>query len=145
VFDALTMVLEMPFNDTREIALLAFADIASSEHGRLQLLDSRLAVALCGLAKSIPPPSAGIYEGVMRIFFALSETENIKMQKSSGERLQKPRGGKTSAEGLAVDEHFFKSMGIIETVGYLLRNGGEMTKLLALGWSSFQRARFFCS
>jgi hypothetical protein len=143
VFDSLTMVLEMPFSDTQEIALLAFADIASSEHGRLQLLDSRLAVTLCGLAKSVPPPSAGVYEGVMRIFFALSETEDIKSQKSDGEGLQKPRGRKTPADGLAVDEHFFKSMGIIETIAYLLRNGGEMTKLLALGWSIIWLARMF--
>jgi hypothetical protein len=44
-----------------------------------------------------------------------------------------------NANSLKVDEHFFRSMGIIDVVGYLLRNGGEITKLLALGEDTFFR------
>lgn len=133
VYDALAMVLEMPFSDTQEIALLAFADIASTEYGRLRLLDSRLAVSLCGLARSMPPPTTGVYEGIMRVFFALSETESIK----KGHLPTVLRADKKAANSLKLDEHFFRSMGIIDVIGHLLRNGGEMTKLLALGESIF--------
>ncbi len=141
VCDALAIVLEMPFSDTQEIALLAFADIASTEHCRLRLLDSRLAVSLCGLAKSIPPPTTGVYEGCMRVFFALSETEQIKKKKFDSE--QSSHGDKKRSNGLNLDEHFFRSMGIIDVIGHLLRNGGEMTKLLALGEALFS-TEFFC-
>jgi hypothetical protein len=143
VYDALAMVLEMPFSDTQEMALLALADISKTESGRLRLLDSRLAVSLCGLAKSMPPPAAGVLEGIMRVFFALSETENIKVSKTrkSGTKPSPSpsKSGKMNANSLKVDEHFFRSMGIIDVVGYLLRNGGEITKLLALGEDTFFR------
>jgi hypothetical protein len=139
VYDALLMVLEMPYSDTQEIALLALADIASTEHGRLRLLDSRLAVTLCGLAKSIPLPTAGVFEGIMRVLFALSETEKIKnKQNTSGHMPYSSREAKASANaGLEKDGNFFRILGIIDVVGHLLRNGGEVTKLLALGESLF--------
>jgi hypothetical protein len=145
VYDALLMVLEMPYSDTQEIALLALADIASTEHGRLRLLDSRLAVSLCGLAKSIPLPPAGVFEGIMRILFALSETEKIKNnQNKSGHTPYSSREVKASANaGLEKDENFFRIMGVIDVVGHLLRNGGEVTKLLALGESLFSLFYFF--
>ena len=133
VYDALAMVLEMPFSDTQEMALLALADISKTESGRLRLLDSRLAVSLCGLARSMPPPTTGVYEGIMRVFFALSETESIK----KGHLPTVLRADKKAANSLKLDEHFFRSMGIIDVIGHLLRNGGEMTKLLALGESIF--------
>jgi hypothetical protein len=137
VFDAILMVLEMPYSDTQEIALLALADIASTEHGRVRLLDSRLSVSLCGLAKSIPLPTAGVFEGIMRVLFALSETEKIKnKQNTRGHTPYSSREVKASANtGLDKDEHFFRTMGVIDVVGHLLRNGGEVTKLLALGES----------
>ena len=138
VCDALAMVLEMPFSDTQEIALLALADIAKTEIGRRRLLDSRLAVSLCGLAKSMPPPAAGVLEGIMRVFFALSETEQIKKSNKTRENGQVQTSSliKTDAmsvNSLKVDQHFFRSMGLIDVIGHLLRNGGEITKLLALG------------
>ncbi len=146
VYDALSMVLEMPYSDTQEIALLALADIASTEHGRLRLLDSRLAVSLCGLAKSIPLPTVGVLEGIMRVLFALSETENIKnKQNTSGHTPYSSREVKASAKAsLGKDEYFFRTMGVIDVVGHLLRNGGEVTKLLALGETLVSFFYFVC-
>jgi hypothetical protein len=134
IFDALTIVLEMPYSDTHQIALLALADIASTESGRLRLLDSRLAVCICGLAKGLPPPTGSVLECIMRVLFALSETEQVKNKYG---KLHTSTTGTVSAVNLSVDEHFFRSMGLIDVVGFLLRNGGELTKLLALGDSQY--------
>ena len=139
VYDALAMVLEMPFSDTQEIALLAFADIASTEAGRLRLLDARLAVSLCGLAKSLPPPTPGVFEGIMRVLFALSESDFMKSKRKKN---YSPSASKFSEDSLNLDTHFFRSMGIVDVIGHLLRNGGDMTKLLALG--ELLRAQFDC-
>lgn len=136
-YDALAMVVEMPFSEAQEIALLALADIAKTDSGRVRLLEARLAVSLCGLAKSLPPPAAGVLEGIMRVFHALSETEQIKKMNQTRASSQVPTSSrvadKPSVTNLKVDEHFFRSMGLIDVIGHLLRNGGEVTKLLALG------------
>jgi hypothetical protein len=139
IYDALAMVLEMPHRDTQEMALLALADIASTEAGRLRLLDARLAVSLCGLAKSLPPPTPGVFEGIMRVLFALSESDFMKSKRKKN---YSPSASKFSEDSLNLDTHFFRSMGIVDVIGHLLRNGGEMTKLLALG--ELQRAQIDC-
>jgi hypothetical protein len=74
----------------------------------------------------------------MRVFFALSETEQIKKSNKTRENGQVQTSSliKTDAmsvNSLKVDQHFFRSMGLIDVIGHLLRNGGEITKLLALG------------
>jgi hypothetical protein len=70
----------------------------------------------------------------MRVLFALSETEQVKNKYG---KLHTSTTGTVSAVNLSVDEHFFRSMGLIDVVGFLLRNGGELTKLLALGDSQY--------
>ena len=73
----------------------------------------------------------------MRVFHALSETEQIKKMNQTRASSQVPTSSrvadKPSVTSLKVDEHFFRSMGLIDVIGHLLRNGGEVTKLLALG------------
>lgn len=144
VYDALAMVLEMPHRDTQEMALLALADIASTESGRLRLLDAHLAVSLCGLAKSLPPPTPGVLEGIMRVLFALSESEYMKSKRrQNGNSHFSTSASNFTEDSLNLDTHFFRSMGIVDVIGHLLRNGGEMTKLLALG--EMLSTQFECS
>ena len=71
----------------------------------------------------------------------LNKFEQIKKKKFDSE--QSSHGDKQRSNGLNLDEHFFRSMGIIDVIGHLLRNGGEMTKLLALGEALFS-TQFFC-